>query len=186
MTDIQIIDLFCERSESAIEETARHYGSYCTAIAMKILQNNQDVEECVNDTYLRMWESIPPARPTVLSSFIGRITRNLSLDRYKARKAQKRCGDESALLLSELEGCIPAAGNLENEVEDNELVRIIEDFLDSGRREDKIFFVRRYWHADSVAQIAKRYEVSNGKVKMSLMRTRKKMKAYLEERGISV
>jgi len=109
MNDTEILDLYWARSESAISETAQQYGSYCASIAINILRNKEDAEECVNDAYLKAWNAIPPQRPTVLSSFLGRITRNLSFDKYKARKAQKRGGDETALLLSELEDCIPAA-----------------------------------------------------------------------------
>ena len=95
MNDAAIIDLYWARSESAVSETAKRYGAYCAAIAMNILQNREDAEECVNDAYLKAWNSIPPQRPAALASFLGRITRNLSLDRYKARKAQKRIGDET-------------------------------------------------------------------------------------------
>ena len=113
MTDTEILGLYMARSESAISETARQYGAYCTAIAMNILRNREDSEECVNDTYLNAWNAIPPQQPDVLSSFLGRITRNLSLDRYKSRKAAKRAGDETALLLSELEDCIPSGSSVD-------------------------------------------------------------------------
>jgi RNA polymerase sigma-70 factor (ECF subfamily) len=186
LTDIQIIDLYFERSETAINETAKQYGSYCTAIAMNILHNKEDSEECVNDTYLKTWNSIPPQRPTILSSFLGRITRNLSLNKYEARKAKKRGGDEITLLLSELELCIPSVRNVESEADNNDLNEAVNSFLDSIKQEDMIFFMRRYWHVNSVPEIAKQFNVGESKVKMSLHRTRKKLRIYLEERGIAV
>lgn len=181
MTDMEILDLYWARSESAISETARQYGSYCIAIAMNILRNKEDSDECVNDTYLKTWNAIPPQRPAVFSSFLGRITRNLSLDKYKARKAQKRSGDETALLLSELEDSVPAAHRVEDAVEAGFLEETIENFLSAIQLEDRVLFVRRYWYADSIAGIAKRFAMSESKVKTNLFRTRSKLKHYLEK-----
>ena len=113
MDDTMIIDLYWERSESAINETALKYGNYCTKIAMNILQSREDSEECVNDTYLKTWDAIPPQRPAKLSAFLGRITRNLSFNKYKARSTQKRGGTDIELLLSELEDCIPSSSSVE-------------------------------------------------------------------------
>lgn len=186
MTDTEIVDLYLKRSESAITETAKQYGSYCSAIAMNILQNKEDVDECVNDTYLRLWNSIPPQLPKTFSTFIGRITRNLSLDRYEIRNAQKRKGNETNLLLSELENCIPSARNVEQDVEDNELIQMIEHFLSTIRQEDMAFFVHRYWYSESVPEISRKSDVGESKVRMSLHRTRKKLKKHLEKRGITI
>jgi len=185
MTDIQILDLFEQRSESAISEMSKQYGSYCSAIAMNILKNREDSEECVNDTFLRAWNSIPPKRPIPLSTFLGRITRNLSLDRYEARNTKKRGGD-TALLLSELESFVPSAQNVEDEVDSNELSSTIDSFLSTVSRDDKSYFVCRYWHIYSISEIAKKFNVGESKVKVSLHRTRKKLRNYLEKRGISV
>jgi len=186
MTDIEIIDLYWARSESAIYETAQQYNGFCTSISMNILNNRQDAEECVNDTFLRVWNAIPPQRPTVFSSFLGRITRNLSLDRYKARKAKKRSSDETALLLSELEDCIPSNKNVEDEVETRILEEAIDRFLTAAGKNDRVFFVRRYWFADSITEIAQRFSVTESKVKTSLFRTRQKLRIYLEKEGIMI
>ena len=184
MTDIQIIDLYLNRNETAIEETAKQYGSYCYTIAMNILHNKQDSDECVNDTYMKVWESIPPQQPKVFSTFIGAITRNISLNRYKMQNAQKRGGNTTTLLLSELTSCVPAARNVEDEIDDKALGQAINSFLDTIEKEDIAFFVSRYWYGYSVAQIAKQFNASQGKVKMNLMRTRNKLKIYLEKKGV--
>lgn len=184
MTDIELIELYCRRSESAIGETAKQYGTYCTTIAMNILHNKEDAEECVNDAYMGVWNSIPPERPAVFSSFIGKITRNLSLNRYRDKKVQKRGGGETALMLSELEGCIPSGRNVEDDVDVKILTEIIDRFLISIREEDMIFFVRRYWYGDSIIEIKERFSVSESKVKVSLHRTRNKLKEKLKKEGI--
>jgi len=181
MTDAEIIDLYFARCESAIRETSQQYGAYCKTISMNIVRNAEDAEECVNDTYLSAWNSIPPQRPTVFQAFLGRITRNLSLDRYKARKTQKRGGGETAILLDELEYCIPSGNSVEDEVEVGIIGKAIDSFLSSIGKEERIFFVRRYWYADSIAVIAEQFGVSESKVKTGLFRTRNKLKKYLEE-----
>ena len=186
MTDAQIIDLYWIRSETAIHETARRYGAYCKTIAMNIVQNTEDAEECVNDTYLAVWNTIPPQRPTVFSTFLGKITRNFALDKYKARKAQKRTFDETALLLDELETCIPSGNSVEDAVETGILTKAIDSFLSDISKEDRVFFVRRYWYADSIAQIAERFSVSESKVKTNLFRTRVKLRDYLEKEGVMI
>jgi RNA polymerase sigma-70 factor (ECF subfamily) len=185
MTDKEIIALYFKRSESAIEETQRQYASYCSAIAMNILHDKQDAEECIADTFLAAWNAIPPEQPRVLASFLAIITRNLALNKYKSRNVQKRSGDNTDLLLSELALCVPSDTDVESEVDAKELARIIDQFLITLRKDDRVFFVRRYWHTDSVPSIAKRFSVGESKVKMSLHRTRKKFKTYLEERGIT-
>ena len=186
MSDTEILDLYWDRSESAISETARQYGSYCASIAMNILRSREDSEECVNDTYLKAWNSIPPQRPSILKSFLGRITRNLSFDKYKARRAQKRIGDETALLLSELDECVPTVHTVEDYVETKFLEESIDSFLSVISQEDRILFVRRYWYADSIAEIARRFSMGESKVKTNLFRTRNKLKHYLEKEGISL
>jgi len=186
MTDIEIIDLYLQRSESAIDETAKQYNSYCSAIAMSILRNQEDVDEVVNDTYLSVWNSIPPEQPKTFSTFIGRITRNLSLDRHRKKNAQKRGGNETILMLSELESCIPTARSVEDEVDVNILAQAVDSFLSELRQEDRAYFMCRYWYTHSVSQVANQFNVGNSKVKMSLHRTRKKLKIYLEKRGITI
>lgn len=186
VTDNEIIELYWVRSESAIQETARQYGAFCKSISMNILKNNEDAEECVNDTYLKAWNAIPPQRPTMFSSFLGRITRNLSLDRYKARKTQKRSVDGTALLLSELEECIPSNSNVEDEVEIGVLEEMIDRFLSAMGKDDRVFFVRRYWFADSIEGMASRFSVGESKIKTSLFRTRNKLREYLEKEGVTI
>jgi RNA polymerase sigma-70 factor (ECF subfamily) len=186
MTDLEIIDLYGKRNESAIAETAKSYGTYCTKIAMNVLANREDADECVNDTWLKAWYSIPPERPSVLAAFLGRIARNTALDRYKSRKASKRAGDDMALLLSELDGCVPSGDSVEDEYDARALEREIDRFLTYLKQEERLYFVRRYWYNDSIAKIAERYDVGESKVKTNLHRTRNKLKTHLEEQGIMV
>jgi len=134
---------------------------------------------------MKVWNSIPPQRPILFSAFIGRITRNLSLNMYKARITQKRSGGETALLFSELEDCIPAANTVEDEVEVRLLEEAIESFLSGIKQEERLLFMRRYWYADSISKIAERYSISESKVKTNLFRTRNKLKYYLKEKGIT-
>jgi RNA polymerase sigma-70 factor (ECF subfamily) len=184
MDDIMILELYQNRSESAIAETASKYGSYCLAIANNILKNRQDAEECVNDTYYRVWEAIPPKEPAVFSSFIGRITRNLSIDKYKARNTKKRAGNEFAVLLSELEYCIPSGRKVEDEVDEMFAAESIDKFLSGVDKESRVIFMRRYFYADSLKQIAERLLISESKVKSNLFRTRNKLKTHLESEGV--
>jgi len=186
MDDAVILELFLARSESAIAETAKRYGSFCMTVAMNILKNREDAEECVNDTYLNAWNAIPPQQPAVFSSFLGRITRNLSLDRYKMRKAIKRSGDETAMLLSELEECLPSGQRVDEEIELKALEEAIDRFLSGVGKDDRMFFVRRYWYADPVAKISERFATGQSKVKTSLFRTRNKLKKYLESEGLTI
>ena len=186
MEDNIIINLYWERSESAINETAQKYGGYCTKIAMNILHNQEDAEECVNDTYLKTWNSIPIQRPAILISFLGRITRNLSLDKYKKCHTKKRGGYEIEILLSELEDCVSSGSNVETEYEAGSIAQVINNFLYSIEYENRIVFVRRYWYADSIEAIASRLGVSESKIKSMLFRTRKKLKNYLEKEDINI
>ncbi|MCL2817167.1 MAG: RNA polymerase sigma factor [Clostridiales bacterium] len=183
MDDKLILDLYWARSESAVSKTAEKYGKYCFAIAVNILQNKADAEECVNDTYLKAWEAIPPQRPEIFSSFLGKITRNLALNKCKERKTKKR-GGGIALLLSELEDCIPSAGTVESEYESQTVIEAINACLLSMDRESRVVFVRRYWYADPVKAIAARFQMSESKVKSMLFRARKTLKAHLEKEGV--
>ena len=131
MDDKQILDLYWERSEAAISETSKKYGKYCRYIASNILHNDEDSEECVNDTYLRAWNSIPPNRPSVLKTFLGKITRNLSLDRYELLNAKKRNGGQMSLIFDEIQECIPSLDSTENIVEEIALTDILNRFLSS-------------------------------------------------------
>jgi RNA polymerase sigma-70 factor (ECF subfamily) len=153
---------------------------------MNILQSNEDAEECVNDTYLKTWDAIPPQRPTVFSAFLGKITRNLSLNKYKGQRTQKRGSGEIPLMLDELEPCIPSARSVEADVEAGVVIETLNAFLSSIDHESRVVFVRRYWHADSIASVAERYQMSESKVKSMLFRTRNKLRAYLEKEGITI
>ena len=184
MDDEMILDLYWARSESAVSETANKYGNYCFSISDNILQNNEDAEECVNDTYLKTWNAIPPRRPSNFRAFLGKIIRNLSLNRYKERKTEKRGGGETALLFSELEDCVPSNNYVETEYEANQTVEEINSFLTSMDNESRIVFVRRYWYADSVRTIAESFQMSESKVMSMLFRIRKRLKAYLEKEGV--
>ena len=186
MEDSQIIDLYWARLEQAIQETDTKYGSYCRAIAHNILKSMEDSEECVSDTWLRAWNAMPPQRPSVLSAFLGRITRNLSLDRYKAARAEKRGGGELPLALDELDACIAAKGGVEAEFDGKELARALDAFLRTLPERECSLFLRRYWFVDSVRDIASRYSMNENNVKSILFRTREKLRKYLEEEGITV
>ena len=184
MDDNRIIELYWARSEEAIQESDRKYGPYCRTIAWNILQDREDSEECVNDTWLRAWNSMPPQRPGVLSAFLSRITRNLSLDRYKAAKAAKRGGGQLPLALEELGDCVPSAGSVEDAVAMKELTWLLDSFLRDLPEKECCIFLRRYWYVDSTQEIARRYEMAEGSVKSTLYRTRRKLRERLEKEGV--
>ena len=186
MDDNGIIALYWARDEKALEETDCKYGGYCRSIAYNILQNREDSEECVNDTWLRAWNAMPPQRPNILSSFLGKITRNLSLDRYKLSHAAKRGGGQLPVALDELGDCVPNGQNVEEELALKELSRLLDRFLRDLPERDCCVFLRRYWYVDSTADIAKRYQMAEGSVKSCLYRTRQKLKTYLEKAGVAV
>lgn len=184
MEDTKIIDLYWARQETAIVETDKKYGNYCRSIALHILSNMEDSEECVNDTWLRAWDCMPPKRPDILSAFLGKITRNLSISRYRMNRAKKRGSGEPELLLLELEECLPSAANVEEEVEGKETSEAIDRFLYSVEEESRNVFIRRYFYVDSIKEIADRFEISESKVKSQLFRMRKRLKEHLEKEGI--
>lgn len=183
MDDEKIIDLFWERSELAIAETSTKYGLYCRTIALNILSDYSDAEECENDTYIAAWNTIPPTRPIKLFAFLGRITRNIALNRYDYHTAKKR-RDGFHILLSELEECIPSTYSVELQYESDQVSKAISDFLRSIDSEIRIVFIRRYWYSDSIKNISKQFGISESKIKSMLFRTRNKLKAYLEKEGI--
>ena len=183
MEDREIIALYWARKERALEETDRKYGSYCWTIAFNILRNREDTEECVNDTWMRAWNAIPPNRPAILSAFLGRITRNLSLDRYKAGKTEKRGGGRMKMTLEELSECLPSSQDVEQTVMEAELACLIDRFLRTLPEKECCIFLRRYWYVDTTLEIANRYKMSEGTVKSTLHRTRQKLKLYLEQEG---
>lgn len=186
MQDSEIVELYFKRDENAIVQSQKKYGAYCMRIAQNILFNSSDSQECVNDTWLRAWNSIPPQRPSVLSAFFGRITRNVALNKYETAHAKKR-GGEFALVLEELSECIAdRSAEPQSALEFAELQRAINVFLGGLHSRERNIFLRRYWYAESLKEIAKRFSVSENNVKASLYRSRIKLKKYLERNGISI
>lgn len=187
MKDEQIVQLYWDRNPEAITVTANKYGKYCISIARNILQSEQDCEECVNDTYLRAWNVMPPQRPAVLTAFLGKITRNLAIDRYRHESAEKR-GGNLKVSLEELKECIAdGKGSLvEDEIAGRELTEVINVFLSGLPQKKRILFVRRYWYFDSVSDIAKRVGMTEGNVSVNLKRIREKLRYFLIERGFEI
>ena len=186
MEDSRIIELYWERSEQAIAETAAKYGAYCYTIAYNVLNNREDAGECVNDTSLGAWDSMPPQRPSILSAFLGKITRNLSLKRWRDAHVQKRGGGQLPLVLDELEECISGKLSVEEQIEAKELSQWVNVFVAELSEEERKVFVCRYWYLDPVDAIALRFGFTRSKVKSMLMRTREKLKVRLEEHGVTV
>ena len=183
MEDEQIVALYWERDERAIPATAAKYGPYCTAIARNILGSPEDAEECVNDTYLNTWNAIPPHRPGMLSTFLGKITRNLAFNRYQHNTAAKRGGGELPAVLEELAECVSGKDDITKTYEHRELIAAINAFLASLPPEKRSIFICRYWYTDSIAQIASRLGMTRAAISMTLSRTRKQLGSYLTERG---
>ena len=186
MDDEKIIALYWARQEKAISETKRKYGRYCYSIAYRVLRDKQDAEECENDTYLNVWNMIPPTKPKAFSTFLGVITRRISLDRFRKYCAVKRGGGETVLSLNELEECISNGKTLDEEIEEKMLAGAISDFLRTLPETEASVFIHRYWHFRSVAEIAKLYGFGESKVKMMLKRTREKLHLYLESEGFLI
>lgn len=184
MDDRKIIDLFFARDEDAIRHTAERYGQRLYGLAERILRNMQDAEESVSDTYFRAWDTIPPKRPDSLFAYLAKICRNLSLKRLDWKTAAKR-NAEVVCLTQEMENCIPDTRR-DQELDARELGRILDSFLRTLSEENQLIFLRRYWYADTIGEIAQRYGLSEGAVLMRLNRTRSKLAVYLEKEGIRV
>lgn len=183
MEDTHIIELYWQRNEMAIKESKTKYGAYCGTIAGNILHSAEDTEECVNDTWLHAWNSIPPEKPCRLSVFLGRITRNLAIDRYRRNKFQKHGGGQAALCIDELSECIGENSPVEDRAALNELLNI---FLSSLPEKNRNIFLLRYWYFIPVRDIARRCGMTEGAVKMILQRVRSKLKEYLEKEGVGI
>ncbi len=183
MEDRQIVELYWQRAERAIAETHTKYGRYCHYIAFNILSSNEDAEEVVNDTYLKVWNHIPPDRPDPLKPYVGMISRQIALNVYNARQTQKR-GEGISLAMLELEECIPSSANdiADSAALSDALNRFIEKLPTKMRR----IFVSRYWYADTIAVIAKDFYMKESAVAMLLLRTRQKLKVHLEKEGFSI
>lgn len=186
MEDREIIRLYWDRDETAIKATSDKYGHYCRAIARNILLSEKDAEECVNDTYLRAWYSIPPHRPERLGTYLGKITRNLSFNRYKRDNAEKRGGGEMSLILDELADCVSGADDVEKALDRRELSMTVSSFVRGLPERRRRIFVRRYWYAEPVSEIAKNSGMMPGTVSKILERTRKQLRKFLAERGFEI
>ena len=185
MEDQQILDLYFARSESAITETDRKYGRYCHSIAYNILEDHEDAKEIVNDTYLKAWNTIPPNRPDPLKPYVGMISRHLSLDRYEEYHTQKR-GGQVPLVLEELAECIPDNDSREDIGESFALKDALARFIRSLPDKTQMIFLRRYWYASSVTEIAEEYGMRENSVNVLLHRTRKKLKDHLQKEGFDL
>jgi RNA polymerase sigma-70 factor (ECF subfamily) len=183
LEDAQIIELYWQKNADAISETANKYGAYCFTVADNILHSAEDSEECVNDTWLHVWNAIPPQRPNVLRMFLAKITRNLSFNRFNARSAEKRGSGEIALVLDELSECLASEADVEAAYEAMELEQCIQRFVRSLSKRDRNVFVRRYFFTEPVASIAERYGLTANNIIVILSRTRKKLKLELSKEG---
>lgn len=183
MDDELIVKLYWERSASAIELTDQKYGAYCHSIAYNILRSREDAEESVNDTYMDAWNAMPPHRPSILATFLGKITRRISIDRWRASSRIKRGGGEIPLALEELEQCIAGGHSPEQEIEKKELAEAINRFLDTLAVAERRVFLARYWYMDSIQEIASHWGFSKSKVMSMLFRTRNKLRRQLEKEG---
>ena len=185
MDDEKIVELFWRRSEKALRKTRIKYARYCYVIAFRILHSSEDAEECVNDTLLRVWDAIPPARPNVFRIFLGKITRNLSLNYLEKKNAQKRGGGVAELLLSELEECVPSGNSSPEDLLDEQYaLDVINRFLQEISASKRKVFVRRYWYGSSIKEIGENFGFSESKVSTILFRLRRDLKNTLEKEGI--
>jgi|BioPla2DNA2_1021312.scaffolds.fasta_scaffold04267_12 RNA polymerase sigma factor (sigma-70 family) len=185
MDDKQIIDLFWSRSENALNETRRKYNPYLRTIAMNVLGNNEDCEECLSDTYMAAWNQIPPDRPTSLSTYLGRIVRCISIDYFRKSRAQKRYSGLT-MLLSELEECMPEIPDKTVTSSDNEIGEALNCWLRNLDTEKCVLFVRRYWHGQPLSTLAKEFGISYSKLASMMLRLRNDLHDYLEKEGISI
>lgn len=186
MEDSAIVALYWARDEQALTETSAKFGAYCRKIALNLLGSLSDAEEVENDTWMAAWNSMPENRPARLAPYLGRITRNLALDRRDKANAQKRGGGQAEVVLEELEGCLAGPGRVEHTVEAADTARMISTFLRSQPEPARGIFIRRYWYCDSTADIAARYSLPEGRVRVILHRTRNKLKKYLTAQGVNV
>lgn len=186
MEDFEIVELYWDRNETAIAQTDRKYGGYCRKVAWNILFDREDCEECVNDTYLQTWNSIPPQRPERLSTYLGKLCRNISINLFEKRSAAKRGGTETDACIDEMAEVVGRSSDVEENLNLSVLTDSINKFLASCDKETRIIFVQRYWYMLSVKEIAKENRLSESKVKMSLLRTRDKLKDFLTEEGYTI
>ena len=186
MDDSRIIGLFNARNETAIYEIEKKYQSYCLSIANNILNDREDAAECVNDVFFGAWNSIPPHAPVNLAAYLGKITRNLALKKWRERSAAKRGGGNVSVSLEELEECVPSGHPVEEYAEIKELTGMIDSFLAALPETERRVFLRRYWYFDSIDDICGRFGFGKSKVKMMLKRTRDRLRATLEKEGVDI
>lgn len=185
MEDKQIVEMYFARDERAIKETDGKYGTFCHSIAMNILSVREDAEECVNDTYYAVWEKIPPTIPQCFAAFLGRITRNLSISRFRVMRAKKRYSGME-VMLSELEECIPAHADVERIVEASELAELISEWLESLSKRDCALFVKRYWFGEKVQDLALAAGITEAQMAQLMLKLRRSLKATLEKKGVAI
>lgn len=183
MEDNQIIELYFRRDEAALAETANKYGTFCLRIAMNVVSVREDAEECVNDTYHTAWNQIPPTKPDSFKAFLGKIVRNFAISKYRALHAKKRFNGLE-VMLSELNDCIPSTESVEQEIGAKELTEYINNWLESQKAEDRALFVKRYWYGEEVRELAKQCGISAAQMTQKMLRLRRKLKAFLNEKGV--
>lgn len=183
MNDNEIIAMLFDRNERAVGAIAEKYGGYCAAIARNILANREDTEQCVNDAYMKIWESIPPERPKIFAAFLAKVTRRLAIDRYRHDHAAKRGGDGTELILEELEECVSDGGSVEDEAERRELIAAVNRFLGGLPARSRVMFTARYCWCESVKSIAARFGVKENSVSVSLARTRGQLREFMKKEG---
>ncbi len=182
MEDYRIVDMYWDRDEGAIAESDKKYGRMLNSLSFALLSSREDAEECVNDTYIDAWNAMPTARPDNLGAFLSKITRRISIDRFRKQHRQKRGGFDNLTL--ELTDCIPSSESVESEYENGRLKETLDSFLYSLDREKRVMFVRRYFYSHSIEQISEQMNISVAKVKTTLFRIRKSLKEYLEKEGM--
>ncbi len=183
MEDARIVALYWSREEAAITETAAKYGTYLTSISYNILGSREDAQECVNDTYADAWNAMPPHRPAILSTFLGKITRRISIDRWRTRNAHKRGSGQVPLALEELADCVSGDGTIEEALIRREAIQLVQAFLNRLPDTERRVFLCRYWYLDSVDAIARQFGFSSSKVASMLRRTRLKLRQQLQKEG---
>lgn len=186
MDDKGIIALFFARDEKAIAQSDVKYGQYCRSISFNILCDHQDAEECTNDTYLQAWNTIPPTKPESLKAYLGRIVRNISLNKFKSKQTQKRKSDEFSAAYDELENVLASGQSIDEYIDEIHLKDLIETFLDKQTKENRKIFIARYWYFESISEISAKLGVSESKTKMSLLRMRNSLRNFLEQEGVTV
>lgn len=184
MEDREIVELYWQRSQSAIPETETKYGTYCRSISKNICGNYEDAEECVNDTYFKAWNLMPDKRPALLSVFLGGIVRNISIDRFRTNTRKKRGGGEMPAAIEELAECISSPQNVEREVEDAELKRELRRFVNTLKKDEQTVFICRYYYLAPISRIAEKTGFSQSKIKSMLSRIRSRLRVFLKEEGL--